>query len=331
MRERQHVYRAVEREAGMSFWKRIFGFLKRPPAWFYCTVWILTIPLIAGAAIFAATGRGGAASYVLYAGAAVFLGYSVYTIVRFAPSFKAAAIRASKKHSFTDHLIGDYGYRTVAFAVCSFAINVAYVIFNAVLAVFVLSVWYGALAGYYLFLSALRFGLLTAAYKIGRKTGGDAQLCHKEKLKLYRGCGIALLVLEIALAVAVTQMVAAGSPVLQTEVMAIGSAAYTFYKIGLAIYNLRKVRRYKDPVLQSFRNINLTDASVSLLALQTTLVAVFSKEVSANIRALNAVTGFLVCALTIFLGIFMIVRANRKLKNAEKEEMRDGRAGQSEI
>ena len=70
---------------------------------------------------------------------------------------------------------------------------------------------------------------------------------------------------------------------------------------------------------QSFRNINLADAAVSLLSLQVTLVAVFSDGTDGAMNALNAVTGFAVCALTLALGVFMIVRANARLKKIKEE------------
>lgn len=305
---------------------RVLQFLKEPSLWFCVLTWILTAGFIAGAVAAAAIGEFGALSYVLYAGAAVLLGYTVYTGIRFAPAAKAAVVERAKRHRFTGNLIGDYGFRTIVFAVCSFAVNAAYVILNAVLAVLAESVWYASVAGYYLFLSGLRFGILSGGHKVRQKAGEDAQKLYEGKLKLYRGCGIALLVLETALGVAVTQMVLSESPSVHTQIMAIASAAYTFYKVSLAIYNLVKVRRYKDPLLQSFRNINMTDASVSLLALQTTMVAVFSEGTDAKMNILNGVTGFFVCILTIVLGIFMIVRASRKLKGLKEVAVDDGRA-----
>ena len=99
--------------------------------------------------------------------------------------------------------------------------------------------------------------------------------------------------------------------------MAIASAAYTFYKVIFALYNAFKVRRMHDAVLQSFRNINLTDAAVSLLALQVTLVAVFSEGGFSTV-ALNSVTGFVVCVLTIALGISMIVRSCTMFKQIKE-------------
>ncbi len=303
----------------------IVQFLKSPPLWFCALAWVLAALLIAGAIAAAAVGGFGAFSYVLYAGAAVFLAYTVYSAVRMAPKVKAAFTAWAEKHRFTENLLRDYGYRTIVLAVCSFVISAAYVVLNAVLSVLATSVWYASLAGYYLFLSGLRFGVLFGGYRIRQRAGSDEKKSYAEKLKLYRNCGIALLVLETALVAAVTQMVRSESPAVHTQIMAIASAAYTFYKVAFAIRNLVKVRRYKDPLLQSFRNINLTDASVSLIALQTTLVAVFSEGDDAKMNVLNAVTGFAVCALTIVLGIWMIVSASRKRKEWEEERCEDGR------
>lgn len=305
---------------------KVLRFLKEPKLWFCVLAWCLTAVFIAGAVAAAAIGGLGPISYVLYAGAAVLLGYTVYTVIHCAPQVKTVVVETAKRHRFTGNLIGDYGFRTIVFAVCSFAVNAAYVILNAVLAFLADSVWYASVAGYYLFLSGLRFRILSGGHKIRQKAGEDAKKLYEGKLKLYRGCGIALLVLETALAGAVTQMVLSDSPSVHTQIMAIGSAAYTFYKVTLAIYNLAKVKRYKDPLLQSFRNINLTDASVSLLALQTTLVTVFSEGTDAKMKILNCVTGFFVCMLTIVLGIFMIVRANQMLKGLKEVTDTDGRA-----
>ena len=85
-----------------------------------------------------------------------------------------------------------------------------------------------------------------------------------------------------------------------------------------------KTRRLRDPLLQSFRNINLTDALVSLLALQTTMTAVFSDGTDLSMRALNAVTGFTVCAVTVGMGVWMIVRTNGQLKKpAESKQSKE--------
>lgn len=61
------------------------------------------------------------------------------------------------------------------------------------------------------------------------------------------------------------------------------------------------------------------------LSLQVTLVAVFSDGTDSSMRILNIVTGFCVCALTLVLGVVMIVRAGIKLKNFQGEILSDER------
>lgn len=116
-----------------SFAVRILRYLKEPALWFCVLAGILTAGFIVGAVMAAAIGGLGWISYVLYAGAAVLLAYMIYIMIRFAPQAKTAIVEKAKRHRFTENLIGDYGFRTIVFAVCSFAVSVAYVILNAVL------------------------------------------------------------------------------------------------------------------------------------------------------------------------------------------------------
>ena len=302
---------------------RAIAFFKNPPAPFIAAVWAAALIFIAAAIALTALSFTDWYTHIVYVFAAVFLAYSIYLIVRGVPKIKGAIIAKAKKHAFTDNIVSSYGFRTAVFFLISFAINVGFAVFNGVMGIVTRSVWYGIMSCYYIFLSALRGGLLAGGRKIKKLAGGDGRALNIYQLKLYRLCGISLFVLELALAAAVTLMILSERPTAYSEIMAITCAAYTFYKITFAIINIRKAGKLRDPVLQSYRNINLTDAAVSLLSLQVTLVAVFSDEQTVNMNALNAVTGFVVCALTIVLGALMIVNATVRLKkinqaNAEK-------------
>lgn len=296
---------------------RLIKFLLNPPAVFLCFVWLVAILLIAGSVIIIAEEYKQWPSYVVFALSAVFLAYSVYVLVRFIPSAKTKIAQSALRHPFIGSILGNYGFRTISFAVASFAANVVFAFMNGVLGIITSSVWYGVFAVYYIALSALRGGMLAAVYKAKKLSGNNAEALKLRKIAIYRMCGIALLVLELALAAAVTLMVLADNPANYSPIMAIASAAYTFYKVIFALYNAFKVRRMHDAVLQSFRNINLTDAAVSLLALQVTLVAVFSEGGFSTV-ALNSVTGFVVCVLTIALGISMIVRSCTMFKQIKE-------------
>ena len=195
----------------------------------------------------------------------------------------------------------------------------AFALFNGVLGIVASSVWYGIFAVYYIALSALRGGILFAYYKAKKRAQSEDALAVC-KIKIYRLCGIALLVLELALAAAVSVMVVGDNPVKYSQIMAIAAAAYTFYKVILAIVNAAKVRRMHDFVLQSLRNINLTDALVSLLSLQITMISVF--DGGDGLARMNGITGIAVTVITLIIAVVSITQAARRLKEKEHDQGR---------
>ena len=296
--------------------KRLWEAIKDPGGAVFGIACAVTAVFVALATLAVVFEYAGWLAYPAYGLAALSLAYAVYAAVRVAPKIKAAVLAAAGKRRLTAGIVHDYGIRTLVFSGISFAVNIAYVLFNGALGILNHSVWYGSLAAYYLFLSGLRLGIFQA-WRVAKRKGSDL---YARKLKIYRACGAALLALELALAAAVTQMVLSGNPSAHGEIAAIASAAYAFYKLIFAIRNIFKAKRFSDPLVQCFRNINLTDATVSLLALQTTLVAVFSGGEADSMRALNAVVGFVVCAFTIAMGAWMIIRADAKLKQRQTAE-----------
>lgn len=299
--------------------KKFFSFLKRPPAWFAACAFLLAACCIAGAIACAACGCAGWYVYALYAAAALSLAYIVYLSVRAASALRAKAAERVKAHPLAESFFSDAGFRSVVLFSLSFIVNIAYALLCGVLGIVLRASWYGMFSFYYLLLSALRCGLLAGAMRSRRRAAGDARGLLVSRWKLYRLCGIALFVLEFALAAAVTVMVAVGRPAPVSEVLAIASAAYTFYKVISAAVGFVKVRRLHDPLLQAFRNINLADAAVSLLSLQVTLVAVFSQGEGESMKPLNAAMGFFVCLLTIALGVWMIAEAGVRLRTLKGE------------
>ena len=95
-------------------------------------------------------------------------------------------------------------------------------------------------------------------------------------------------------------------------------AAFTFYKLTLAIYNIFKVRKYDDLYLQNIRNINLASALISIIILQVAMFQAFSPQYNSGFA--NALTGAGVSAIILTLGILMIIKANKRLKQLKVSE-----------
>ncbi len=295
-----------------NFFKKRMKIFKTPSALTLCIVWTVALLTVIVSLIFVLIEYMGVLSYVVYALAACSLAYTVYTVVRFLPRIKGGVQAKLKSRAFTKKLTENYSFRTLVFAGCSFLINLGFVLFNTVFAILTGNAWYGCLAGYYFLLSLLRGGVFWAGRraKIYGEKEGDYRL---RQLKNYGWCGVALFVLDMAMAVAVTFMVRDQKPTKYTEIMAIVFAVYSCYKITLAIWNIFKAKKTQDPQIQSFRNIGLVDAAISLLSLQVSLISTFSSE-GGNMLLLNAITGAFVCLLTMGVGILMIVQASKKIK-----------------
>ena len=131
-----------------------------------------------------------------------------------------------------------------------------------------------------------------------------------------------LTVIPFFLSFAILQMVTEGRAFVHMGWTSIAFAAYAFYKIVMAIYNVMKARKQEDFTVLALRNIGLADAFVSILALQTCLLYAYSE--GAQYGYANALTGGAVCAATLALGVIMIVSANKKTKQL-KRTTEDGR------
>ncbi|MDE6274974.1 MAG: hypothetical protein K2M75_00325 [Clostridia bacterium] len=228
----------------------------------------------------------------------------------------------ANKYDLTREMVNNYGARTIVFAIGSFIISVAYGAYNFTLSALNSSLWYGALASYYILLAIMRGGVLVFHNK-KRKAIKKGKVIENERIKQikkYRNCGILLVIIMFAISLAVAEMIGEDKSFEHTGIMIYASATYTFYKITVAIINIVKAKKKTaDMTVQAVRNINMADALVSMLALQTSLLHAFSDENGRGQNfqyTLNGVMGLVVVVLVVALGIYMIVNAQKQLKIA---------------
>ena len=145
-----------------------------------------------------------------------------------------------------------------------------------------------------------------------------------KKAKIYFACGLSMLLLDFVMIAPVVLMIVNLKKVnyiFDWFIFAI--AAYTFYKVTLAIYNIFKAMKTKDRVIQSLKNITLADAGVSLLSLQVSLIVTFGDNFS-GATIMNIATGVVVLSVVAVIGIIMIINGRKELKLLQKENI-DGR------
>lgn len=230
------------------------------------------------------------------------------------------------KKTFTRSLVRNFGFRTMLFAVGSYAASIAFGIFNGVIGILSRSIWYGALAAYYILLAFLRGGVLSRHGKsrAAKKAGVESVDIEYTNAKNYRGCGVLLLLLNLALSGAIAQMIFDDGHFSYAGWTVYAMAAYAFFKITMSVINIFRAKKQKDMTVRAVRNINFADALVSILALQTALLTTFSGE-GVDVSLFNTLTGCAVSLLTLGLGVLMIITGNQKMKEIRENKQNNGR------
>ena len=207
-----------------------------------------------------------------------------------------------------------YGFKTLVFALMSLIISVAFAVFNAVLAVLAQSVWYGALAAYYIMLILFRSGVIISDRACRKRIVDERRLLTAQN-KIHLASGVFLVITEVAMAAAVAQMVMHTPPVKAGEITAIANAAYAFFKIAAAIVNLVKAKKFADPVSQSLRCLNFADACMSMASLTVVLLTTFENGDDARfLLTMKACVGGAVCVLVMALATYMILTSAKQLR-----------------
>ena len=219
-----------------------------------------------------------------------------------------------RKNPLGERFLADYTFRTILTTLPAFLINVAYTVYNGVIGIMNQSVWFITMAVYYSLLGIMRYRAVSTGRKISRLD--DREQIRKKELSVIKTDGILLLVLNLALSGVVLLTIAQDTAKRYSEIMVISIAAYTFYKITMAVVNMVKVRKTKSPILITIRNIGAADALVSMLTLQAAMFASFQDKNSLNTNQMNAITGLSVCILISILGISMIWYAWKKKKES---------------
>lgn len=252
--------------------------------------------------------------YVLSVCSAFLFGYLVYVVVLACLYLKPFVIGWAQKYSFTRNFVGSYEFRTMILAAGKFVLNIGYAAFNGVYGILFQSPWYIALFVYYLVLCIARGSMVVRSRKVNTRLYSDDRK-DVERIRIYRAAGILLLVFTVALNGMLLQMRRdSANGFRYTGMLIFVAAGYTVYKVIMAVYNLVKSRGSTDYVVHAVRNINFADALVSVLALQS---AVSVRMAAEDITSwAGFVLGSAICLFTATLGIYMIVKAQRKLKNA---------------
>ena len=189
----------------------------------------------------------------------------------------------------------DRRFRIVVSAAAMLGINLVYGAGHAVLGILDGSAWLLVMAAYYILLGVMRFGAVLTERR------------HTSERFVMRFCGGMLMALALVLACSTAISLAQERSIRHGMILMIAIAAYTFWKITLAIVHAVQAHQSGTPLTRTLRNISFASALASLMTMQRSMLVSFESEMSiSEALVLNALTGAAVCLLVFLMGLNML-------------------------
>ena len=278
---------------------------------------ILTVPVAAILLIFTFT--GGHKDHWIAIPSYVFSAYSMTIvcarIITLAGHAKQDVRSVIHRVPLAHRYFSDVTFKLHLSLYLSLGLNVVYAAMKFVFGVRYHSVWFGTLAVYYFLLAVMRFLLL---HQVGRKGFGTDLI---GELKRYRLCGMILMVMNISLTGVVILVIRKNQGFQYAGYLIYIMAMYAFYNIITAVMNVVKYRKYRSPGMSAAKAIHLAAALVSMLSLETALLAQFGgTDSEMSRRIMTACTGAGVCTIILGMAVYMITHATSALKKSRMEE-----------
>ena len=296
----------------MERFKRILRKLLFPGA----AVVLVSIPVAAVLLVYVLTGGREVSpiAYPVYVFSAYALTIVCAWIAKNAGSARREVEAAIHQNQLVYRYLTDVSFKTHVSLYLSLGLNLLYAAMKLFYGVYYRSVWFGTLAVYYIMLALMRFLLL---HQVNR-TGFGADLVRE--LKRYRLCGMILMLMNIALSGVVILVVHKNEGFEYAGYLIYVMAMYAFYSVITAVINLVKYRQFRSLVMSASKAIKLAATLVSMLSLETAMIAQFGKEDNAELfrQLMTGTTGGGVCVIVLGMAVYMIVSATKRLNELEE-------------
>ena len=206
-------------------------------------------------------------------------------------------------------------YRDGLMFVISTIMTLAFAIYNRILGAVNKSIWHESIGLYYLLLLIIKV-IIVLTQKDAKKRTFE----RKEKINkiVFYITGVILFLVNIALTVPIILMIKNQRTVIFGLIESIAIAAFTTFKVYMAIRNYIKNRKSTIIIVKEIKTISLIEAIVSILTLQNTLITVNgSVEEDEGLTTLTIVSS--IAGLLIILYFIVIMFINYINRNKIKE------------
>ena len=291
--------------------KKAFAILNKllhPPKW----VLFLVPPVVFAALIyiFLIGQKNSALAYPIYGLSAYCLTILILPLPKLMRNAKVCVMQRISDTEFGGKYVNDLAFRGNISIYQGMTANFLYVLFRIIVGIRYASVWFISMAVYYLVLAVLRLSLILN-YR------------HKSKaieLRGYRRTAWLLFLLNLPMGGMILLMVLTNSGYSYPGYVIYLSAMYTFYTMVTSVINLVRFRRLGSPILSAAKVLNFIAALMSILGLQTAMIAQFSTDGDGFRKMMNAITGGAIWLSVILTAVYMLCRSSKLRDEVNPDE-----------
>lgn len=254
-------------------------------------------------------GKSGIPAYLTYGMSAYCLVIWVLPLPQLFRKTKVFILRKLNATRLGRSFVGDLAFRGSVSLFSGMVANFLYVVFRIFVGIRYASVWFVAIAIYYLALGLMCLSLILS-YR---------SRTVKSELRCYRRTAWLLFALNIPMGGMILLLVLTDSGYSYPGYVIYLSALYTFYTVILSVMNLERFRKLGSPILSAAKVLNLVAALMSLLCLQTAMIAQFSDGEGSFRVKMNAATGGIIWIAVIVTAMYMLFHS-RKMKEVKSLE-----------
>lgn len=238
---------------------------------------------------------------------------------------RTSRVRETVRSVLPEQLVENRLVRMMTVGFVAGAAHVAFACVNIVMGLLARSFWTLSVG---VFVAALNLGksYLASGALVGGARGAAEST---EALRRCRNAGIALALLNVVMSGTVARLVISGPGYAYPRALINVYAVYAFVIVVLAVVNQVRARREQHLSVKGVRIFNLSNALISIFALQTALLSGVgwdSLPVMITRKAAESAVGGIVCLAMIAMGLWLARAASSRLA-ARLHGARMGRVG----
>jgi len=221
--------------------------------------------------------------------------------------------------SVWDRYLGNKQDRTAMINVASLVINALIGIGKLILGLYLLSGWFITNAVYYLILCVAK-GQVLHQYKVAKGIASPRNRYSLE-LAVYKRGGLLLCLLGVSYSIVCLRMYLIGDAFIYSGIIVYIVAAVAFTKLAFAIQGTWANRQLHNPIISTLKMINFTDAMVSIVVTQATLLTMQASPLALKTSSLFGMgCSVLFCLMGVWMMFHKTKQSSMEQENGNDEK-----------